>query len=168
METDDEAGGERVGSFAGLAWRRSLGLRKERWEVRAAESAVRAAEQEMAALRLRTAAAIDTAGGAMEAARTRLGLAEGAVREATAALDAEAERFRLGEGRSRNVLDAQKDVTRAVRRRDAAAADLLTAWADIRYACGYGGEGRGSLRAAENSSPAGTAMDLNDERTGTN
>ena len=43
------------------------------------------------------------------------------------------------EGRSRNVLDAQKDLTAVQRRQNDTAADRLLAWAAYRYAAGLGG-----------------------------
>jgi len=48
-----------------------------------------------------------------------------AVEQARHTLEAEGERFRLGEGRSRNVLDAQNDLTKTYRTRDAIVAALL-------------------------------------------
>jgi outer membrane protein TolC len=56
-----------------------------------------------------------------------------AVEEAKKALQAENERFRLGEGRSRNVLDAQKDLTEALRRQILVAIELLKAYSAFNY-----------------------------------
>lgn len=60
-----------------------------------------------------------------------------AVEQASRTLEAEAERFRLGEGRSRNVLDAQNDLTKAYRSRNAIAGALLKSHSDFMYASGY-------------------------------
>lgn len=60
-----------------------------------------------------------------------------AVEQARRTLDAEAERFRLGEGRSRNVLDAQNDLTKAYRSRNSILASLLKGHSDFMYAAGY-------------------------------
>ena len=60
-----------------------------------------------------------------------------AVEQARRTLEAEAERFRLGEGRSRNVLDAQNDLTKAYRARNTIVAALLKAHSDFKYASGY-------------------------------
>lgn len=71
------------------------------------------------------------------AARERSGELAEAVEQARITLEAEAERFRLGEGRSRNVLDAQNDLTKAIRLRHAAAAALLHGYCDLAFATGY-------------------------------
>lgn len=60
-----------------------------------------------------------------------------AVEQASQTLESEAERFRLGEGRSRNVLDAQNDLTKAYRSRNAIAGALLKSHSDFMYAAGY-------------------------------
>lgn len=60
-----------------------------------------------------------------------------AVEQARQTLEAEAERFRLGEGRSRNVLDAQNDLTKAYRARNAIVAALMKGHSDFMYASGY-------------------------------
>ncbi|MEI8138782.1 MAG: TolC family protein [bacterium] len=60
-----------------------------------------------------------------------------AVDQARRTLEAEAERFRLGEGRSRNVLDAQNDLTKAYRARNTIVAALLKAHSDFMFATGY-------------------------------
>jgi len=56
------------------------------------------------------------------------------------ALEAENERFCLGEGRSRNVLDAQRDLTDALKRQTIIAVELLRAYSNFMYASGYAGE----------------------------
>ncbi len=56
--------------------------------------------------------------------------------DARRALVAEEQRLSLGEGRSRNVLDAQKDLTTAERRANAAAYDLILAYTDLLAAFG--------------------------------
>ncbi len=60
-----------------------------------------------------------------------------AVDQARRTLEAEAERFRLGEGRSRNVLDAQNDLTKAYRARNSIVFALLKGYSDFRFATGY-------------------------------
>jgi outer membrane protein TolC len=72
----------------------------------------------------------------LAAARDRLDIVDRAVGEARRALDAESERMRLGEGRSRNVLDAQKDLTTAERRANQAALDTVLAILDLLHAAG--------------------------------
>lgn len=75
-----------------------------------------------------------------EGARTRLEEINTAVEQARLTLEAEAERFRLGEGRSRNVLDAQNDLTKAYRSRNAIVAALLKGHSDFMFATGYPAE----------------------------
>ena len=60
-----------------------------------------------------------------------------AVEQARQTLDSEAERFRLGEGRSRNVLDAQNDLTKTYQSRNAIVASLLKGHSNFMYATGY-------------------------------
>ena len=74
----------------------------------------------------------------------RLALARSAVAEAGRVLAAEDERFALGEGSSRNVLDAQKDLTSASRRHVAVAGQVVSALAELRHALGLPQDGEGS------------------------
>ncbi len=136
--TESLMGEEEFGSEMALVWRRPLGFRKERARARASEAAVAVLQEELRGVCLRIAAELSTARSAFAAAQTRLGLAAVAVDEASRTLVAEEARFRLGEGRSRNVLEAQKDLTTAVRRRNAAAAALLRARSAWLYATGNG------------------------------
>jgi outer membrane protein TolC len=75
-----------------------------------------------------------------------------AVEQARRTLEAEAERFRLGEGRSRNVLDAQNDLTKAYRARNTIVAALMKAHSDFMFASGYGTDNN---RPAERQSKGG-------------
>ncbi len=138
IATGSLLGEEEFGSEMALVWRRPLGFSKERARARAAEAAVAVLQEELRGVCLRIAAELSTARSAFEAAQTRLGLVTAAVEDASQTLVAEEARFRLGEGRSRNVLEAQKDLTAAVRRRSAAAAALLRARSAWLYATGDG------------------------------
>jgi outer membrane protein TolC len=71
-------------------------------------------------------------------ASERLAILNKAHDAAIKTLDAENERFRLGEGSSRNVLDAQKDLTSINQRLTQTAAELLRALMDYAHATGYG------------------------------
>jgi outer membrane protein TolC len=133
--TDEETTGAEVA----LIWRQALGRRRERAEARAAGADVQAAREDVAGVRLRVATDLRVARAALESAQRRLQMGDAAVEHAVRAMDAENERFRMGEGRSRNVLDAQKDVTKAVQRRNGAAAALLAAASEAGFAMGYGG-----------------------------
>ncbi|NQU39381.1 MAG: TolC family protein [Lentisphaerae bacterium] len=129
--------GETLGADAALVWRVPLERRRERATWRAREA--RVAEQEALRDQQRrlVSAEIDETSRALDSARERLGLVRAAVEDATRALEAEAERFRLGEGRSRNVLDAQKDLITTILRRETAAGAVLRSQAALAYARGY-------------------------------
>ena len=113
-----------------------MGRREARGAARAREADLRVLDAELARVRLRIAAELERSLRAVSSARTRLALVGSAVTDAGAALAAEEERFRMGAARSRHVLDAQKDLTKAVRRQNLAAAALLRAYADYAYAAG--------------------------------
>lgn len=126
-----------LGAEAVVVWRRPLGFKPERAELAANKALLRAVSEEMRGVRLNIELELASARSALKAATERLDAAYAAVSEAEKALMAEDERFKMGEGRSRNVLDAQKDLTTVVRRRNNAAAELLKAFANIRHASGY-------------------------------
>jgi outer membrane protein TolC len=133
--TEDHFAAEAV-----VTWKQPLGRRKERATVAAREADVQALLEKLRQERLRIASEMAAARSDLRAAHARVESLNAAVEEATRTLSAEEERFRLGEGRSRNVLDAQQDLTSAIRRRNVAAAALLRARADWRYATGYAEE----------------------------
>ncbi len=80
-----------------------------------------------------------------------------AVEQARRTLEAEMERFRLGEGRSRNVLDAQNDLTKAYQTRNTIGAALLKGYSDFMFATGYQPDNN---RAAVAPPPGGTTGGL--------
>ena len=121
---------------AGLVWRRPLGFDSERARAAAREADARAAQADLAVIALRVAAEHARAVVAFASACDRLDSVDRAVEEALTSLDAESDRFRLGEGRSRLVLDAQKDLSAATRRANAAAAETIRAFADLVRAAG--------------------------------
>ena len=142
---EDENGGlgrdnlladERAGVEVALVWSRPFAFDAERAAVRAQAAETRAARAEQRRIGLEIAAAQAQALASLAAARDRLGLVDRAVDQARRALDAETERMRLGEGRSRNVLDAQKDLTTAERRANLAALDTILACLDLLHAAG--------------------------------
>lgn len=134
LETDPALGAE-----VALVWRRPWGLREEKARARAAAADVQVARAAQRRIALGIDADVARATDAFSSARDRLALVLGGVADARNALDAEDERFRLGEGRSRNVLDAQKELTAAIRRSITAAADVVRAYADWIYATGDAG-----------------------------
>jgi len=126
-----------AGSVVMLRWSRPLGRRAERAEVARRASLVREQAELLRDIEIGIRAGLLTAGQDYKAAREELNLVTEAVEEARRNLAAEGERFRLGTGRSRNVLDAQKDLTNVIQRQTVIAARLLRAWADYLYAMGY-------------------------------
>jgi len=128
---------EELGTEAAIIYRRPFFFRTERAEMNAARAAVEVKQSELRQARLRVAADLERARRALRSAHSRLTLVRTAVGDASGALSAEQERFRLGEGRSRNVLDAQKDLTKTIRRQNNAAAALLRARVELSHAAGY-------------------------------
>lgn len=126
-----------LGANIALAWTRPLGYRTARSRVHALNEVIGERREllRQAALTIGTDRKIAQCRFAR--AQERLRLVAAAMAAARQALDAEEERFRLGEGRSRNVIDAQKDLTDTQRRQTVIAAELLRAHFDFLYACGY-------------------------------
>jgi len=125
-----------AGWAVGLAWRKTFGDRAG--AAREAEARARIAELREQARALERAVAADAAVAFTEfdAAARRLDLIVEAVETARATLAAENERFQLGDGTSRQTLDAQKDLTDVIRRRNDIAAELLRARFRWTYAVG--------------------------------
>jgi outer membrane protein TolC len=121
---------------AGVVWRRPLGCDVERARAEARAADARAARADLAAVANAAAAEYARARTAFASACVRLEFVDRAVEAARASLDAESDRFRLGEGRSRLVLDAQKDLSAATRRANAAAAETIDAFTDLARAAG--------------------------------
>lgn len=130
---------EGFGSEIAIVWKQPLGFRAEKARLVMGETRIAALREQLRQARLRIVSELAIARTAFESAQVRLRLVTAAVEEATRNLSAENERFRLGQGRSRDVLDGQKDLTAAVRRRNNAAAALLRARAHWVYATGYPG-----------------------------
>lgn len=130
--------GDRSSTAAVLVWTRPWSQTGDRARLR--ES--RAREAQLAEMRRellnRLNADLAAARREFDGARERLKEITMAVEQARLTLEAEAERFRLGEGRSRNVLDAQNDLTKAYRTRNAVVASLLKGHSDFMFASGYG------------------------------
>lgn len=144
--------GDRSSAAAVLVWTRPWSQTGDRARLR--ES--RAREAQLADMRRellnRLNADFAAACHDFDGARERLKDITMAVEQARLTLEAESERFRLGEGRSRNVLDAQNDLTKAYRSRNAVIAALLKGRSDYMYASGYG---MGSNPAAGIPAPGG-------------
>jgi outer membrane protein TolC len=121
---------------AGVVWRSPLGFEAERARAAARAADARAARADLAAIANAAAGEYARAQAGFAAVCARLESVDRAVEAARASLDAEADRFRLGEGRSRLVLDAQKDLSAANRRANAAAVETIRAFTDLVRAAG--------------------------------
>jgi outer membrane protein TolC len=144
-QAEDEDGGfgseailqdDRAGVEVALVWSRPLAFDAEQARVRAQRADADASRAELRRVELEIRAELARAHAAREAACDRLSIVDHAVQEANRALVAEEQRLSLGEGRSRNVLDAQKDLTAAERRANVAAFDMIIAFTDLLHAAG--------------------------------
>ena len=97
-----------------------------------ARAALSAADAAALEARVRHAKAV----AAFRNACSRLTLAEESVNHARQALEAENERFSIGDGSSRNVLDAQKDLTNATRQRLAVSLEVIAGAIELRRSSG--------------------------------
>lgn len=142
---------EGAGWAVGFTWRKTFADRAG--AAREADVLAQIAELRERARALEVAADADAAvaRSEFEAALRRLELIGEAVETARAALSAENERFQLGEGTSRQTLDAQKDLTDVIRRRNDIAAELLRAFFRWAHAVGLGPVG--GLRSQPEGSP---------------
>jgi cobalt-zinc-cadmium efflux system outer membrane protein len=130
-------GADEASAAAVLVWTRpwhQTGPRARRREARAREQELAELHREVVE---RLAADLAAAHREFTGARQRFEEITTAVEQARRSLEAEAERFRLGDGRSRNVLDAQNDLTKTHRTRNAIMAALLRGHSDYLYAAGY-------------------------------
>jgi outer membrane protein TolC len=135
-----------------LVWTRpwsQTGARARLRESRAREAQLAAARRE---LQNQLTTDLATAKRDFTGAGERLKEISIAVDQARRTLEAESERFRLGEGRSRNVLDAQNDLTKAYRARNSVVWALLKGHSDFRFATGYIAD---TQAVAESSTPGG-------------
>ena len=129
-----------AGASIGLTWKRPWGYRTEKARMRAIGATVDARRELLRQTSIRISADLKVQHEQFLSAQDRLSLVSDAIVAARQALEAENERFRLGEGRSRNVLDAQKDLTDALKRQIVIAVELLRAYSNFMYASGYAGE----------------------------
>ncbi len=126
----------RAGVEAALVWSRPWSFMAEdaQQSIRRAELA--GARETLRQVQLRITSELRQAEESLAAARERMTLVDQAVFEARRALGAEEERLRMGEGRSRNVLDAQKDLTTAERLANQTAFETVRAFATLLHAAG--------------------------------
>lgn len=121
----------------GIVWRRSLDKRGVRADAEVAWAEARAAMADARLVENEVLAALARAQAEFASACGRLELAFSAIEEARKTLTSEEQRFNLGEGTSRNVLDAQKDLTTASRRGIAVAGTAVNALVELAYAAGF-------------------------------
>lgn len=121
----------------GIVWRRSLDKRGVRSDAEVARAEVRAAMADARIVENEVLASLARAQAEFASACGRLELAFSAIEEARKTLTSEEQRFNLGEGTSRNVLDAQKDLTTASRRGIAVAGTAVNALVELAYAAGF-------------------------------
>ncbi len=126
-----------AGVLAGVVWSRPWGYRAEKAQVRVKTAQLAEQGESLRQAELTIATELAVAHKRFASAHGRLREASAAVAAAQLALDSEDERFRLGEGRSRNVLDAQKDLTDALKRQIVAGVELLRAYYAFDFAAGY-------------------------------
>jgi len=129
---DSLLGGEVV-----VVWERPLMHRAANSRISRHRARIAELKQNIETERTALTAELQTAAETYASLVGRMKLLVQAKEAAQQTVSAEDERFRLGEGTSRNALDAQKDLTTALNRQATAAADILRALADYRYAAGY-------------------------------
>lgn len=137
IATDHYLSERGVGGVIGLTWRRPWGYRAERARVRALDATLSERRELLRQADLRIRTELEVTHREFRLAQTRFRLVSSAVSSAQQALEAEDERFRLGEGRSRNVLDAQKDLTETLKRRTLLSAELLRTYFNFLFSSGY-------------------------------
>lgn len=120
----------------GILWKRSFDKRGVRSDIAAAKAEVEAAQAELRVVQNEVLASLARAHTVFASACGRLELASSAIEAARQALASEESRFNLGEGTSRNVLDAQKDLTSATRRGISVAGTVADALVQLVYAAG--------------------------------
>ena len=120
----------------GLTYKRPLGRTGFNKEIEAANKELEAVNEEASAVQNEVVAALVRAQITFASACGRLELAQEAIARARDSLEAEESRFNLGEGSSRNVLDAQKDLTNATRRGISVAGAVADALVELLHAAG--------------------------------
>ena len=132
LVTDRHFGGE-----ISLVWRRKIDYRGPKAREARHRARIQELNENLRNEALNIHQAIATARLQYASAASRLELVNQGIAAAKRTLDAELERFSLGENTSTNVTDAQKNLTTIMQRQATAAADLLRAKANYRFATGY-------------------------------
>lgn len=126
-----------LGGEVTLVYERPLMYRAERSRITRYRARIAEHKDIVETISIDVKADLQSATRSFERLQSRLQILDRALEAARKTVEAESERFRLGEGRSRNVLDAQRDLNTAQQRQTRAAAALLRSYYDFRYAAGY-------------------------------
>ncbi len=137
LGTDRILTDETLSTRIGLTWKRPWGYQTETARLRALDATVGERREQLREAELRIASALRSYHQQFLVAQDRLSIVGEAIGSSRQALEAENERFCLGEGRSRNVLDAQKDLTDAQKRQIVIAVELLRSYSHFLYSAGY-------------------------------
>lgn len=121
---------------AALVWSRPFSFEGEEASLRASAHRLAASRRRLVRLRSEIETEKELCKALFLAASERFGASYEAVEYASKALMAETERLSLGEGGSRNVLDAQSDLTDAEGRSNQAAYDVIVSFLDYLVAAG--------------------------------
>ena len=135
--TNSESAEKSFGGEALVVWRRPLEFRGTHSRISRRRSRIAELKHRLREVEIRTETELKTGLLAYRESRKRLRALDRAIKAARATVNAEQERFRLGEGRSRNVLDAEKDLTNILDRQTHTAAELLRAHSNLLFAAGY-------------------------------
>ncbi len=128
--------GNEFGYTVSILYKRNLDKSGDEARVAAKQSEVEALRADYEEILLKTQIAREKALIEFRNACGRLLIARAAAVAAAEALEAENDRFALGEGSSRNVLDAQQDLTSATRRHLAVAGEVIAGMAELRRVVG--------------------------------
>jgi len=128
------------GGDVALIWRHPLGDRTAKASVKVQKARLQELLDLTRSLEQTVSIDLNIARKEYDSAAQRMIWIAKAAQSARAALAAEEDRFRLGDGTSRQVLDAQKDLTDVLKRQNTIITEALHARARYRYAAGLLGE----------------------------
>lgn len=128
---------ERTAGFdAAIVWSRPLSLDSREAALKAQKLRTQALREELNRLRNNAASELRQARALYDSAVSRLAFSGKAVESAARALESETARLKMGEGRSRNVLDAQADMSSAEGRVNLVSYSVICAFIDLMRAGG--------------------------------
>ena len=133
---DDAESGRDAGYGAAIVFSTPLSRDGARARIDAARIRADAARADADAARLAAFTRHASAAASFTNACARLAMVEDSVTQARLALESEDERFSIGDGSSRNVLDAQKDLTNATRQKLSVAHQVIDYYIELRRSVG--------------------------------